>query len=106
MGIAIYQLKALFNGYCRPSQNFNFIKGILHNLQKKIRMNGSAILDGLDDYRCGNHVRSAYFLPRDILIKHYGIVGTAESRITLLRFPNFLRQTHIHELCYRGCLMI
>ena len=68
-------------------------------------MNGSAMLDGLDDSRCGKHVHLAYFLSGDILYKHYGIVGT-ESRITLLRFPNFLRQAHIQELRYRGCLVI
>ena len=40
MGIAIYQSKALFKGYCHPSYNFNFIKGILHNFLKKVqRMN-------------------------------------------------------------------
>ena len=36
----------------------------------------------------------------------YGIVGTAESRIKLLRFPNLLRQSCIHELRYRGHLVI
>ena len=44
------------------------------------------------------------FLTGDILIKHYGIVRTAESRITLLRVPNFLRQPYIHKLRYRGSL--
>ena len=40
VGIAIYQLKAFFEGFCRPTHNFNFIKGTLHNQQKKIqRMN-------------------------------------------------------------------
>jgi len=42
------------------------------------------------------------FLSGDMLIKHYGIVRTAEFRITLLRFPNFLRQPRIHELGYKG----
>ena len=46
VGIAINQLKALFKGYFRPSQNFNFIKGTLHNQQKKIQlMKGLTILD-------------------------------------------------------------
>ena len=66
-------------------------------------MKGSTILVGLDNYKCRNHDCSAYFLSGDILIiliKHYGIVGTAESRIMLLRFPKFLRQLHIHELRY------
>jgi len=26
-GIAVYQLKALFMGYCHPSLSFNFFKG-------------------------------------------------------------------------------
>ena len=53
--IAIYQSKALFKGYCRPSSNFNFIKGTLHNQIKKIqRMNGPTILDCLHNSRCGN----------------------------------------------------
>ena len=33
------------------------------------------------------------FLSGDILIKHYGIVETAESRITLLRFPNLFKDS-------------
>ena len=49
------------------------------------------------------HLRTRETLP---LIKHYGIVGTAESRITLLKVPNFVRQPHIHKLGYRGRLMI
>jgi len=69
-------------------------------------MNGSAILDGLYNSRCGNQDVSAYFLSENILIKHYGIVGTAESRIMLLRFPNFERQPSIHELPYKGDLVI
>ena len=90
-----------------PIIKFNFIKGILHNQQKNIqRMNSSAILDGPDDSRCGKHIRSADFLSGDILIKHYIIVRTAESRIPLLRFLNFLRQPHIHKLCYKGGLVI
>ena len=54
-GIAIYQSNALFKGYCRPSYNFNFIKGTLHSQQKKIqRMNDHIILDGLHNFRCGS----------------------------------------------------
>ena len=46
--IALHQSKALFKGYCRPSKNFNFIKGILRNLQNKTQhMNGPTILNGL-----------------------------------------------------------
>ena len=60
----------------------------------------TALLIGLHNYRCSNHDCQAYFSSGDILIKHYGIVGTTESRITLLRFTNFLRQPNIHELCY------
>ena len=63
---------------------FNFIEGIFRNLQKEIqRMNDPTILDGLHISRSGEHIRGAYFLSGDILIKHYGVVGTAESRITL-----------------------
>jgi len=69
-------------------------------------MNGPTILDGLHNSRCGNHDRWTYFFSVDILVKHYGIVGTAESRIALLRFPNFLRQPRIHELCYNEGLVI
>ena len=37
-------------------KNFNFVKGTLHNQQKKIqRMNGPTILDRLHNSRCGNH---------------------------------------------------
>ena len=55
VGIAIHQSKALFKGYCRPSSNFNFTKGTFYNLKKKIqRQNGSAILDGLHNSRCGS----------------------------------------------------
>ena len=65
------------------------LKGHL-TINKKIQhMNGPTILDGLHNSRCGNHDCWAYFLSGDILIKHYGIVGTAESRIMLLKFPNF-----------------
>ena len=35
VGIAIHQSKALFKGYCRPSENFNFIKGTLYNIKKE-----------------------------------------------------------------------
>jgi len=35
VGIAIYQLKALFKGWGNPSYKFNLIKGTLHNLRKK-----------------------------------------------------------------------
>ena len=79
-----------------------------NNQQKKIQgMKGPTILDGLHNSRCGNHDRWAYFfLSEDILIKHYGIVGTAESRIAQLRFQTLLRQPCIHELCYRGSLVI
>jgi len=38
---------------------------------------------------------------------HYDIVGTAESRMTLvLRFPKFVRQLRTHELHYKGGLVI
>jgi len=33
-GQKLYHSKALFNGWGRPSQNVNFIKGTLRNLQK------------------------------------------------------------------------
>ena len=36
----------------------------------------------------------------------FDIVGTAESRITLLTYPNFLRQPSIPELLYKGDLVI
>ena len=52
VGIAIHQSIALFKGYFRPPYNFNFIKGTLYNLQKKIqRQNGTAILEGLHNSR-------------------------------------------------------
>ena len=45
VGIALYQLKALFKGYCPPSYNLNFIKETLHNQLKKFqRMNSPTIL--------------------------------------------------------------
>ena len=69
-------------------------------------MNSPAILDGMQNSRYGNYDRWAYFLSGDIFIKPYGVVGTAESRIMLQRFPNFLRQPCIHELCYKGGLVI
>ena len=47
-----------------------------------------------------------FFLSENILIKHYSVVGTAESRILLRRFPNFLRQCRIHELSNQGRLLI
>jgi len=53
VAIAIHQSKAHFKGYCCPSENFNFIKGTVYNLQKKIqRQNGTSILDGLHNSRC------------------------------------------------------
>ena len=53
MGIAIYQSKALFKGFCRLSLNFNFIKRTLHNQQQKFqRMNSPIVLDGLHNSRC------------------------------------------------------
>ena len=53
VSIAIYKSKALFKGYCHPSWNYNFMKGTLHNQQKKIQhMNGFTILDGLYNSRC------------------------------------------------------
>ena len=53
--IAIYQSNAIFKAYCPPSIKFNFIKGTLHNQQKKIQhMNGSTILDVLNISRCGS----------------------------------------------------
>ena len=70
------------------------------NKRRSSVMNGPTILDVLHNSRCGNHDRWAYFLSENISIKHYGIVRTAESRVTLLRFPNFLRQPHIHKLRY------
>ena len=70
VGSAIYQSKALFKGYCRPSYNFNFIKGTLHNQQKKIQlMYGPTILDGLHNSRCSNHDCWAYFFIREHLNK-------------------------------------
>jgi len=51
-------------------------------------------------------VAGLIFLSGDIFGKHYGIVRTAESRITLLRFLNFWRQTHIHKLGYTVCLVV
>ena len=68
------------------------LKGHL-TINKKIQhMNGPTILDGLHNSRWGHHICWAYFLSGDILIKPYGIVRTAESRIMLLRFLNFLWQ--------------
>ena len=53
--ITIYQLKALFNDYCRPSQNWYFIKGTLHNQQKNIQFTYSPkIPDCLDGSRCSS----------------------------------------------------
>ena len=53
VGSAIYQSKALFKGNCPSIVNFNSIKGLLCNLQKKVQqMNGSTILDGLNNFRC------------------------------------------------------
>ena len=69
-------------------------------------MSDPTILEGLYNSKCGKHILSAYFLSGDILIKHYRIVGTAESKIMLVRVLNFLRQPHIHKLHYRGRLMI
>ena len=107
VGIAIYQSKALFKGYCWPSFNFNFIKGILHNQQKKIQhMNDPTILVGLHNSRRSNHNLWVYFLSENILIKHYSVVGTAEPRIGLLRFSNFLRQPHIDKLHSKEGLVI
>jgi len=58
VGIAIYQSKALFKGFCHPSYNFNFIKGILRNLKKKIhQIKGSTIPDHLDNSRCSSFLR-------------------------------------------------
>ena len=54
-------------------------------------MNGLTILNGLHNSRCGNHDRLAYFLSENILIKHYGLVGTAELQYA----------TEIHELYSR-----
>ena len=36
VGVAVYQLKAHFKGWGRPSYNFNFIKGTLCNLQETV----------------------------------------------------------------------
>ena len=36
VGIAVYQLKALFKAYHRLAQNFNLIKGTLHNQQNQL----------------------------------------------------------------------
>ena len=44
------------------------------------------------------------FLSEKILIKHYGKVGTAESRIKLLRFLNFLRHLVFTNYAIRGAL--
>ena len=55
VGIALYQLNALFKGFYRPFQNFNFIKGTLHNKQKKVQhMNRPTVPDCLDNSRCGS----------------------------------------------------
>ena len=35
VGIAIHKSKALFKGYCRPSLNFNRLKGTLINYKRK-----------------------------------------------------------------------
>ena len=69
-------------------------------------MNGPTILDGLHNSSSGKNVHLAYFLSGDILIKLYSMVRTAESGITLPRVPNFVRQPYIHEIHYRGGLMI
>ena len=54
-GMAIHQSNALFKGYCQTSTIFNFIKGSLSNLQKKIQhINGSTIPDCLDDFGCSS----------------------------------------------------
>ena len=34
VGIDLYQSKGLFKAYPRLAQNFKFIKGLVHNLQK------------------------------------------------------------------------
>ena len=53
VGMAIYQPKTRFKCFYRPLENFNLIKGTLHNEQKKIQcMNSSTIPDCLDDARC------------------------------------------------------
>ena len=62
-------------------------------------MNGPTILDGLHNSRCDFW---AYFLSGVILIKHYAIVGTAESRITLLRFPKFKGNLVLTNCAIRG----
>ena len=36
MVIAIYQSKGLFKAYPRLAENFKFIKGLVHNLQKTV----------------------------------------------------------------------
>ena len=66
-------IESSFKVLLSPIIKFYFIKGVLHNLQKKNqRMNGPTILDSLHNSRCGKHVCWAYFLSGDILIKHYG----------------------------------
>jgi len=66
-------------------------------------MNDPTILDLVSTILdAASMITGRIFLSENILKKHYGIVGTAESRIMLLRFPNFLRQPHIHDLRYKG----
>ena len=103
----LYIIQNLFSGAMVAHQKILIlVKGYFALYKKKIQhKNSPTILDGLHNSRWGKHVRWAYFSSGDILIKHYGIVGTAESRIMLL-IPNFLRQPCINELHYRGCLVI
>ena len=63
VGIAMYQSKALFKGFCHPSSNLNFIKGKLHNQKKKIqRMNSPAISNCLGDSRCDSFLCPSRYL--------------------------------------------
>jgi len=88
VNIAIYQSKAIFNGYCCPSWNFNFIKGTLHNLKNKIqRMNGPTILDCLNNSRCGSFHCVCMMSPKSAWINTQG-------------FRHFPHLICILELCY------
>ena len=60
VGIAVYQSKALFQ-YCGcPSQKFNFMKGVLCNLQKTVQhIYSRAMADCLDDIDAGYFIHQS-----------------------------------------------